>query len=70
MNKIGYIIKTIREQRKITQEELAFELNISQSKLSKIENGKTEPTIYFLISIFNFFSFNIYELAEFIQNIQ
>ena len=37
---IGFRIKQLREQKNISQEQLANLLEISQSKLSKIENGK------------------------------
>ena len=34
-------IKQLREEKKITQEELAFELDISQQRISKIERNLT-----------------------------
>ena len=37
---IGFRIKQIREQKNLPQEQLANLLEISQSKLSKIENGR------------------------------
>ena len=40
MDDLGFKIKKLREQRNISQEQLATELDISQSKLSKIENGR------------------------------
>ena len=39
---IGLKIKKLRENRRLSQEELAHQLNISQTKLSNIENGKTK----------------------------
>lgn len=39
---IGFKIKRLREQKEISQEDLAFQLNVSQSYLSKIENGTIE----------------------------
>ena len=36
----GFRIKQLREQKNLSQEQLANLLEISQSKLSKIENGK------------------------------
>lgn len=41
-NSIGFKIKKLREQKEISQEDLAFQLDISQSYLSKIENGSIE----------------------------
>ena len=37
---IGFRIKQIREQKNLSQEQLVNLLEISQSKLSKIENGR------------------------------
>lgn len=37
---IGFKIKQIREQKNLSQEHLANLLEISQSRLSKIENGR------------------------------
>ena len=36
----GFRIKQLREQKNLSQEQLANLLEISQSKLSKIENGR------------------------------
>ena len=37
---IGFKIKKLREEKNVSQEQLANLLEISQSKLSKIENGR------------------------------
>ena len=37
---IGFRIKQLREQKNLSQEQLANLLEISQSKLSKIDNGR------------------------------
>lgn len=65
---LGFKIKKLREERNISQEELANELNISQSKLSKIENGRIKASLPFIISTFHFFSLTLSDLAEIIQN--
>ncbi len=39
---IGLKIKKLRENLKLSQEELAHQLEISQTKLSNIENGTTK----------------------------
>lgn len=41
----GTLIKTIREQKKITQEEVARQMGISQNAYSKIENNITQLTV-------------------------
>ncbi len=50
MNELGYKIKKLREQRNISQEQLATELDISQSKLSKIENNRTTKIDFALMT--------------------
>ncbi|HCD18965.1 XRE family transcriptional regulator [Macrococcoides caseolyticum subsp. caseolyticum] len=41
---IGNTIKTIRKQRKMTQQQLADQMGISRSYLSDIENGNKNPS--------------------------
>ena len=43
--KYGGILRACRERKGLTQEELAFELNVNQSDISKYENGSKEPTL-------------------------
>lgn len=43
--KYGAIFKACRERKGLTQEELAFELNVNQSDVSKYESGYKEPTL-------------------------
>ena len=43
--KYGGILRACREKKGLTQEELAFELNINQSDVSKYESGSKEPTL-------------------------
>ncbi len=56
-NDILYIIsKTVRDYREehdLTQEELAFKLNISQPMIGKIESGKYNATVKFLVKMWN-----------------
>jgi transcriptional regulator with XRE-family HTH domain len=46
---IGFKIKKLREQSDLSQYLLANELNISQSELSKIENGQTKKIDFLLM---------------------
>lgn len=55
-NKIGKIIKTLRQEKNLTQEDVAFSVNISRDHLSNIENGKHPiniKTLYKLACFFN-----------------
>ena len=42
---MGQIIKRLRKERNLTQEELAEQLNISAQAISKWENGTSMPDI-------------------------
>lgn len=42
---IGERIKKLRHEKRITQQTLAYECDIEKPNLSRIEKGKTNPTI-------------------------
>ena len=42
---VGERLKTARIKRTMTQDEVAKELNISRTVLSRYENGKLEPNL-------------------------
>ena len=48
-------IKNLREQRSLTQEQLADKLNISPSTIGMYEQGRRQPTLDTLIKISNIF---------------
>jgi transcriptional regulator with XRE-family HTH domain len=53
---IGMKIKKLRENLKLSQEELAYQLEISQTKLSNIENGTTKKVgVQMLNKVCDFF---------------
>jgi len=58
-------IKQLRKQRGINQKDLAFILAVSQSKISKIEKGKLEPSIDELKSLSCYFKITVKELIYF-----
>lgn len=43
---VGKLIKTAREKKLLSQEELAFRCEIDRSYLGHIENGRHAPSIY------------------------
>ena len=45
------MIQTLREEREITQQELANKLKMNRSLLSHIETGKVLPSMFTLIKI-------------------
>jgi transcriptional regulator with XRE-family HTH domain len=57
---IGFKIKKLREELNLSQIQLAQELKISQSELSKIENGQVKKVDFLLmVKILNFFEKDI-----------
>lgn len=59
---IGKNIKTFREQKRMTQEELAEKLCVTRQAVSNWENGKTEPDIETLHKIADLLGITIEEL--------
>ena len=51
MNNIGKTIKKIREEKNMTQEQLAEKLNVTRQAISNWENNKTQPDIDTIIKI-------------------
>lgn len=48
MNKVSNIVRRVRHENGITQKILANKMTVSQSYISKIENGQKTPTDMFL----------------------
>lgn len=48
---LGDTIKTLREEKSMTQEDLAEKASINVSYLAKIENGYVNTTVRYLIKI-------------------
>ena len=55
-NEIGRRLKRLRQEKGLTQEDLAFEIKISRDHLSNIENGKYPINIK-----------NLYKFAEYFE---
>lgn len=53
--KFGKTLKELREEKGLSQMELARATGISQSAIAKWEKGKTEPTSSSLITLSHFF---------------
>ncbi len=61
---IGNIIKTLRKQHNMTQDELAEKLNVSSQAVSKWENGRNMPDITLLLDIADCFKVTVDELLK------
>lgn len=56
---IGVKIKLLRKKKRITQVQLAKELNVTPQAVSKWENGVSTPDIRLLIPISEFFGVTV-----------
>ena len=63
--KIGNRIKTLRELKGISQQDLAAICNFEKGNLSRIEAGRTNPTISTLYKISQALEISISELVNF-----
>ena len=52
-------LKNIRKQRKLNQQKVALDLNISREALSHYENGKREPSLNMLVIMSKYFNVSI-----------
>jgi len=52
-------LKLIRKKRKLNQQKVAMDLNISRECLSYYENGKREPSLDLLVQMSEYFNVSI-----------
>jgi len=62
--KIGQRIRTLRESKGITQQDLAAACNFEKTNMSRIEAGRTNPTISTLYKISQALEISISELVD------
>ena len=60
--KFASILKDLREEKGLSQQQLADKLNISQSAIAKWELSKTEPTASALLTLSKFFNVSVGQL--------
>ena len=63
-NMIGENLKLLRKRRKISQEELATELNLTRSSYSGYENGVAEPNLENLMRFSEYFNISLDKLVK------
>ena len=56
-------LKNIRKNRKLSQQKVAMDLNISREALSYYENGKREPSLALLVTMSQYFNVSIHYLV-------
>ena len=64
MNTLGEKIKKLRIENKLTQQELASQLFVSDKTISSWEKNRTSPEINMLLSICSIFNINFYSLID------
>jgi transcriptional regulator with XRE-family HTH domain len=64
MSKIAKNIRVLRGLKKISQEELAIQLDIPRSRIGSYEEGRAEPSCTMLIQLSNFFHVSIDALVR------
>ncbi len=62
--KIGTFLKVLRNEKGLTQEELAEILNVSSRSISRWENGKNFPDISLVIQLADLYDVEIIEIID------
>lgn len=62
--KIGQFLKELRGEKKLTQEELAEILGVSNRSISRWENGKTMPDFDLLIELAQYYDVEVMEILD------
>lgn len=62
---IGKRIRQLREEKKVSQVELAAFCNFEKSNMSRLEAGNTNPTAYTLYVIAQKLEVEVFELLNF-----
>lgn len=70
--KIGEFLRQLRNEKEMTQEMLAEELNVTNKTISRWENGTHLPPVHMLVSLGNYFDVSINEIlnGERIDNVE
>lgn len=62
--KIGSLLKELRNEHSLSQEQLAEKFNVSSRSISRWENGNTMPDISIMIELADFYDIDIRELLS------
>jgi transcriptional regulator with XRE-family HTH domain len=65
MNHIGKTIKKIREEKQLTQQQIAGLVNMHRSNYSKVESGERDLSIEAINKVAKFFGMSIDQLVNF-----
>lgn len=62
--KIGAFLKQLRNEKNLTQEQLAEQFNVSSRTISRWETGSNMPDISIILELSDFYGINVRELLE------
>lgn len=62
--KIGSFLKQLRNEKKLTQEDLAEQLNVSSRTISRWETGRNLPDLSLLVELAEFYDISIPEIID------
>ena len=62
MNKVHTMIKVLRTEQRLSQEQLAEQLNVTRQAVSNWETGKTQPDIETLTQLAEYFDVSVEQL--------
>lgn len=60
----GKVLKQVRKEKKISQEQLAFDSNLDRSYISKLETGVYQPSISTIFALSEVLGIKPYNLVE------
>jgi transcriptional regulator with XRE-family HTH domain len=66
-NQIGACIRTLRQQTGLSQVEFGEKCGFYQTYLSRVENGKANPTINALEVVANALGMTVFDLFDFVR---
>lgn len=64
LQRLGIKLKILRNIKKLSQDDIANELNIDKSYYSKVERGLTNPTIVYLRNLAQILEVELNELVD------
>lgn len=65
LNKLGHKIRILRDNKKLSQDQLAELANSDRTHISNIETGKANPSIIYLKQISDALNIELIELFNF-----
>lgn len=67
--KIGAFLKELRNEKNLTQEQLAEQFNVSSRTISRWETGKNMPDLSIIVELSDFYNVDIRELLNGERNV-